>query len=84
MNELILTEDEKTTMEYLSIMANVINSTWRMYNTDIVFYDALSHLTYNNKMQELDMRQKIANRLGIQPTFSFREGEIVEYEYQER
>ncbi len=84
MNELVLTEDEKTTMEYLSIMANVINSTWRMYNTDIVFYDALSHLTYNNKMQELDMRQKIANRLGIQPTFSFREGEIVEYEYQER
>lgn len=84
MNELILTEDEKTTMEYLSIMANVISSTWRMYNTDLVFYDALSHLNYNNKMQELDMRQKIANRLGIKPTFSFRDGEIVEYEYQTR
>ena len=84
MRDVTLTEDEKTTMEYLSIMSSVINSCWRMYNTDIVFYDALSHLTYNNKMQELDMRQKISKRLGIKPTFSFREGEIVEYEHQER
>ena len=80
MSELILTEDEKTSMEYLSIASNVISSCWRIYNTDSIFYGALATVAQSTKAQEIVLRQKIASRLNIKPTFSFKEGEIVEYE----
>lgn len=80
MSELILTEDEKTSMEYLSIATNIISSCWRIYNTDLIFYGALAAAAQNTKAQEIALRQQIASRLNIKPTFSFKEGEIVGYE----
>ena len=80
MSELILTEDEKTSMEYLSIATNIISSCWRIYNTDSIFYGALAAEAQRIKAQEVVLRQQIASRLNIKPTFSFKEGEIVEYE----
>ena len=80
MSELILTEDEKTSMEYLSISTNIISSCWRIYNTDLIFYGALAAAAQNTKAQEIVLRQQIASRLNIKPTFSFKEGEIVGYE----
>ena len=80
MSDLILTEDEKTSMEYLSIATNIISSCWRIYNTDLIFYGALAAAAQNTKAQEIALRQQIASRLNIKPTFSFKEGEIVGYE----
>lgn len=80
MSELILTEDEKTSMEYLSIATNIISSCWRIYNTDLIFYGALAAAAQNTKAQEIALRQQIASRLNIKPTFSFKEGEIIGYE----
>ena len=80
MSDLILTEEEKTSMEYLSIATNIISSCWRIYNTDSIFYGALAAAAQNTKAQEIVLRQQIASRLNIKPTFSFKEGEIVEYE----
>ena len=47
MSELILTEDEKTSMEYLSIATNIISSCWRINNTDSIFYEALAAAAQN-------------------------------------
>ena len=80
MSDLILTEEEKTSMEYLSIATNIISSCWRIYNTDLIFYGALAAAAQNTKAQEIALRQQIASRLNIKPTFCFKEGEIVGYE----